>query len=296
MQGVIQRLAAVRADAIQEQYSSIWEHINKKPKDIEELAALKTYIEKIPDMTAELEAKITEVKEFYEALDDSNSVLEQDDFNRRMEATGWPGKLGRGIVKAHEMCDREETNFSDNLRGFQGRFKDELNEMEGDITTFAAISDFDRVKEQAATAITLDRKLKEMDATAKKINSRQFLFGETPTNYDEIAKFQKTFQPFSDLWKSASEWIENKETWYEGPLETLDFEPMKVSFDAYRKTMAKGARVFEKSAPGCAKIAVEMKNEMDEFARITTNLDLVEALRNPGMKDRRPGLAFRLQD
>ena len=47
-------------------------------------------------------------------------------------------------------------------------------------------------------------------------------------------------RPYADLWKVASDWLENKEIWYDGPLQEVDFEQMKTMFDGYRKTMGKG--------------------------------------------------------
>ncbi len=58
--------------------------------------------------------------------------------------------------------------------------------------------------------MSLEKRMRELDESAKKINAREFLFGQVPTNYDDIGRLGKTFAPFADLWKVACGWIENK--------------------------------------------------------------------------------------
>jgi len=283
---LIIRLAAIRADAISEEYKDIYNYIHIKPKDIEALAEMRQYLETIPSMVEGLEIRIEQAKTFYNALDDSCFQLETDDFNRRMEVNRWPAKLAKAMKNVRRSHEVEENNFLDNLKGFQGRFKDEITEISTDIDAFMGVYDFTRVKEMSAQAFTFNRKLKEIEENVKKINSRELLFGTPITDYPGVPVVTKKFAPFSDLWVTSSNWIEWHDNWINGPLHDIDFENMRNDFDAAKKTMTKAKRIFSQDNPDMTEIATKVFDEIEEFSAITNNLGLVEALRNPGMKER----------
>ena len=76
----------------------------------------------------------------------------------------------------------EEANFMDNLKGFQGRFRDEIGELGMDISGFMDVCDFTRVKEQASAGYAFARKLRDIEESVKKINSREAPFaGGSPS-------------------------------------------------------------------------------------------------------------------
>ena len=66
--------------------------------------------------------------------------------------------------------------------------------MSRDIDSYQEITDFARVKEMAGTMTTIVKKLEEMDAQAKKINSRGALRVEV-TDYDDVKTMIKKFTP-----------------------------------------------------------------------------------------------------
>jgi len=224
LQKLIVRLVALRADSICGKYKEIMEQIQIKPKDIEGLAAMREYMASIPEMTVVLEKKIEDARRFYEVLDESCFQLENDDFGRRMDVTVWPSKLKKALIAIAAQNAKEEEIFIDSLHGFQGRFVDDVQELSVEIDNFCMITDFTRVKEQARTAISYTKKLKDFEENVRKINSREILFGVQLTEYPQVTAKIKKFTPYGDLWKTAASWIEWHDEWMNGPLNLIDFE------------------------------------------------------------------------
>ena len=42
------------------------------------------------------------------------------------------------------------------------------------------------------------------------------LFENDPTDYEELARIQKVFEPYSHLWQTATEWIQKSRSWLTG--------------------------------------------------------------------------------
>eukprot|EP00658_Telonema_sp_P-2_P029096 TRINITY_DN22182_c0_g2_i1.p1 TRINITY_DN22182_c0_g2~~TRINITY_DN22182_c0_g2_i1.p1 ORF type:complete len:244 (+),score=62.50 TRINITY_DN22182_c0_g2_i1:2-733(+) len=231
MQKLINDLANARASTIITEYSTIHDQVGLKPRDIESLSEVRGLIKNIPTTTEALQTKVEEVKEFFVALDDSCFLQDNDEFTRRIECIGWGGRLQRGVDTALAGLDKSQKTFHDNLMGFQEGFVEELDEIGRDIDAFLEVTEYDRVKEMAATARTISNKLAEMDTTCKKINARECLFGETPTEYEDVVAHTKRFQMYGDLWTNSANWAEWKDSWLNGPLENVDFEDLKTGFD-----------------------------------------------------------------
>lgn len=242
MQKLINDLANARSATIIREYTTVNDQVGLKPRDIESLSEIRQTIKNIPATTEALEAKVAEVREFFAALDDSNFLQETADFNRKVDCIGWASRLQRGVDLALQGLDKNEKTFHDGLVGFQENFVEEIEEIGRDIEAFVECTDFSKVKEMAATAKTIGNKLSEMDATAKKINARECLFGDVPTNYDDVAIHTKKFQMYGDLWTNAAGWQEWNDAWLNGSLQQVDFEELRTNFENSSKVMKKAAR------------------------------------------------------
>ena len=110
----------------------------------------------------------------------------------------------------------------------------------------------------------------------------QSLFGESPTEYDQLQKIVKDFEPYSSLWLTAADWQRWQREWLDGSLNALIPEEVEKNFTGATRTMAKLVKTF-KDLPGCLNIAKQLREEMQAFA---PSLPVVNALRNAGMRDR----------
>uniref|UniRef100_A0A8C3HTZ9 Dynein axonemal heavy chain 1 n=1 Tax=Chrysemys picta bellii TaxID=8478 RepID=A0A8C3HTZ9_CHRPI len=95
----------------------------------------------------------------------------------------------------------------------------------------------------------------------------------------------KEFQPYWDLWTTASDWIRWSESWMNDPLSAIDAEQLEKNVNESFKTMHKCVKQF-KDVPGNWErldVAVEIRGRIEEFRPY---IPLIQGLRNPGMRNR----------
>lgn len=92
----------------------------------------------------------------------------------------------------------------------------------------------------------------------------------------------KDFEPFKNLWLSASDWLKTQEAVMNDPLTSIDADQVeKLVVDCY-KTMHKSVRIFHE-LPGVQEVANQIKMAIEEFKPF---IPLIQGLRNPGMRKR----------
>lgn len=71
--------------------------------------------------------------------------------------------------------------------------------------------------------------------------------------YDKLSRMVKDFQPYWDLWTTASDWIRWSESWMNDPLSAIEAEQLEKSVNESFKTMHKCVKQF-KDVPGSYKV------------------------------------------
>lgn len=92
----------------------------------------------------------------------------------------------------------------------------------------------------------------------------------------------KEFQPFLDLWTTASDWLRWSESWMNDPLSAIDSEQLEKNVIESFKTMHKCVKQF-KDIPACQEVALDIRARIEEFKPY---IPLIQGLRNPGMRNR----------
>lgn len=118
----------------------------------------------------------------------------------------------------------------------------------------------------------------------------------------------KEFQPYLDLWTTASDWLRWSESWMNDPLSAIDAEQLEKNVIESFKTMHKCVKQF-KDIPGrwagqpvpctlpvlaashthlpcpaaCQDVALDIQARIEEFKPY---IPLIQGLRNPGMRNR----------
>ena len=69
--------------------------------------------------------------------------------------------------------------------------------------------------------------------------------------YDKLTKLVKDFEPFKNLWITASDWARWHESWMGDPLLSIDAESVEKNVNDSFKTMHKSVKIFNE-IPGRA--------------------------------------------
>ena len=59
----------------------------------------------------------------------------------------------------------------------------------------------------------IQQALKDYEAKAQIFNTREALFGEPATEYEQLAKLVKDFEPYASLWTTAADWQKWQREW-----------------------------------------------------------------------------------
>ena len=94
----------------------------------------------------------------------------------------------------------------------------------------------------------------------------------------------KEFQPYSNLWLTATNWFKNSVHWLQDDWESLDAEHCERFMEDAIKTMAVVNRFFKERDIGpVQKIGENVRAQLEEFR---PKVPLMVALRKKGMKER----------
>ncbi|OCT85694.1 dynein heavy chain 1, axonemal [Xenopus laevis] len=269
-------------DDISDQFRAISRSLYEKPNSVEELTELREWMKGVPEKLKTLEEQITKVTSDYDVIDEFLYSLSQEDFSAKWNVIGWPNKV---IVLMDSICEQhmeDEEKFRKIQVMDQTNFLERLDSLQMVVAGFSTHVDITRAHEIANEVRRVQKQLKESQQMAQLYNNRERLFGLPVTNYDKLVRMVKDFQPFRDLWTTASDWMRWNESWMNDPLTTIDAEQLEKNVTESYKVMHKCIKQF-RDIPACQEVAQDIKGRIEEFRPY---IPLIQGLRNPGMRNR----------
>ncbi|XP_019331155.1 dynein axonemal heavy chain 1 [Alligator mississippiensis] len=282
MLDILAKNLRLQVDSICEAYKVISRKMYEKPNSIEELAELREWMKGVPGQLHVQEELISKVVEDYEVMEEFLYNLTQDDFNEKWAASYWPLKIANQTEMIQQQHLEDEEKFHKIQLMDQNNFMERLDGLQLLVAGFSIHVDITRAHEIANEARRVKKQLKESQEMALLYNNRERIFGMPVTNYDKLSRMVKDFQPYWDLWTTASDWIRWSESWMNDPLSAIEAEQLEKSVNESFKTMHKCVKQF-KDVPACQDVAVEIRGRIEEFRPY---IPLIQGLRNPGMRNR----------
>ncbi|XP_006892361.1 PREDICTED: dynein heavy chain 1, axonemal [Elephantulus edwardii] len=269
-------------DAISEDFRSISRKIYEKPNSIEELAELREWMKSIPEQLVGLEERIVKVMDDYQVMDEFFYNLSTEDFNDKWAASYWPSKILGQIELVRQQHSEDEEKFRKIQLMDQNNFQEKLEGLQLVVAGFSTHGEISRAHEIANEVRRVKKQLKDSQHLAALYNNRERIFGAPITNYDKLTRMVKEFQPYLDLWTTASDWLRWSESWMNDPLSAIDAEQLEKNVVESFKTMHKCVKQF-KDIPACQEVALDIRARIEEFKPY---IPLIQGLRNPGMRNR----------
>uniref|UniRef100_A0A8D1UYI8 Dynein axonemal heavy chain 1 n=1 Tax=Sus scrofa TaxID=9823 RepID=A0A8D1UYI8_PIG len=269
-------------DDICEEFRSISRKIYEKPNSIEELAELREWMKGIPEKLVGLEERIVKVMDDYQVMDEFFYNLSTDDFNDKWAASNWPAKILGQIEIVRQQHIEDEEKFRKIQIMDQNNFQEKLEGLQLVVAGFSVHVEIARAHEIANEVRRVKKQLKDCQQLAMLYNNRERIFGLPITNYDNLSRMVKEFQPYLDLWTTASDWLRWSESWMNDPLSAIDAEQLEKNVIESFKTMHKCVKQF-KDIPACQEVALDIRTRIEEFKPY---IPLIQGLRNPGMRNR----------
>ncbi|KAM4652007.1 dynein axonemal heavy chain 1 [Discoglossus pictus] len=269
-------------EEISENFRVISRKLYDKPSSVEELTDQREWMKGVPEQMRTLEEQITKITAEYEVMEQFFYSLPQEDFNAKWAVISWPHKITTLIETIHEQQVEDEERFRKIQIMDQNNFLERLDSLQIVVASFSTYMDISKAHETANEVRRVHKQLKESQQLSQLYNNRERLFGLPVTNYDKLVRMVKEFQPYRDLWTTASDWMRSYESWMNDPLTAIDSEQLEKNVTESYKTMHKCVKLF-RDIPGCQNVAQEVRDRIEEFKPF---IPLIQGLRNPGMRNR----------
>ena len=270
--------------AISAKYNAINQELKKACGTIEEVDAMRKYIEDLPRAIHDLKGEVSGTKEWYKALAEMRYTLPDDDFKEKDKGETWHMKLQRTVAGTEKILESDQNKYQDEMLEEQESFTETLVVLAQSVESLASHTDLGRLEHVAQEVETLNARLKTAQQSAGQFNSRESLFNLPSTDYSSLKKTVETFDPFYQLWTTSNNWRTHSASWMNDSWTKLDAEQVERDVTNTFKTMFKMGKQFanrglEAQSANCEIIRTEAES-------FKTFVPLVHALRNPGMCDR----------
>lgn len=271
------------ADAVCKEYVEISAKLTEPCDGIEPLDEKETWMKsEMPELIKQLRARGSKALDDWDLLAEFKMEMSDEDFLVRWKTYGWPKKLEGVQAEVLEKNVEERERFKQNLVGNIQEFASRLNNLQKTVGGFYNHTDLKKTEAIAVDVRKIAASLAEAQKDASTYNVRQRLFGMPVTEYTELSKTVREFEPYKNLWLTTDDWIKSHKKWMSNTFTSLDPEALEQQINTASKVIHKCTRSL-KDMPGCLEAASEVKGWIAEFAPY---VPLIQALRNPGMRDR----------
>ena len=271
-------------ERISKRFSEIAERVMEDAKDVEALTAKREYIGGMRKELDALEDEMATVKAKLRVLDDAQVVQHDDDFSLACATQAWPGQIEAAKARNDLAMEESHKLFTVELQEMQEQFLKDLSRYAKEVEAFKAMGDVSDVEGTYELVKQLQDKLADAKALAELINSREALFGWPLTQYEQVKKLSKSFEPFAQLWKIGCEWSTHYPIWMDGPFIEMIKAEVEENSQAWLLQLKKLNIAFaEKELPEPQRAAEAFLEKLTSFQAL---VPLIVQLRNPGLRDR----------
>ncbi|KAF4107339.1 dynein axonemal heavy chain 1 isoform X1 [Onychostoma macrolepis] len=282
---VLDRLALRLRQQIQDastECKAISRKLSEKPSSIEELIEQREWMKLLPEQLKAHEECLSKAMSDYDLIDEFFYSLSDEDVSEKWIAVASPWMILNQMERVKAQHAEDEERFLKIQLVDQNSFLDLLNVLQMTVAGLSGYTNLGRAHEVANEVRRVSKQLKECQEMAQLYNNRERLFGTPVSNYTELQKLNKEFQPFYDLWKTTSDWLRWHESWLNDPLSAINPEQLENNVNDAYKTMHQCVKQF-KDIPACQEVASELRTKIEEFRPF---IPLIRGLRNPGMRNR----------
>ncbi|KAL1506671.1 hypothetical protein ABEB36_005994 [Hypothenemus hampei] len=263
-------------------YKDIMVKLSVKPESIEHIFEIRDWMETIPMSVKSLEETCKRYLLEYEVLDHFWYSLQNEDFENKWEAIGWPLKILQQAEATEIFLNEEEDRYFKLQLNDEFMLHDRIDTLTIQVVNMSGYRDVSKTHEYALDIRKVWKTMKEAQEFGQLLNQRQKLFGAPVVTFDNLNKLIKEFEPYKNLWITASDWLRAHEMWMDNPIMNIDADAIEGTVTDMYKMMVRLTKVFAE-IEAVQKVAIDIRAQIDEFKPL---IPLLQCLRNPGMKQR----------
>ena len=275
---------AASVQYLEDEFKKINRNLSKRPENVEQLTELEEYIGGLPSTFNVLQGCIQDMMSQFGALDQYKHRVDLDLGTQQWAVFGAPAKIMAKCVEVQEANVAIKRRLRDDMLSEQAVFSKTMQDLDQQVHGLEALHDLNEVTAISARVKEVEVQLAAAQAQVKLFGSREALFEQDCTDYEELNRIQKNFEPYSNLWATAREWLEISDQWMTGRFVDLDAETVERLVEKFSLTINKAAKYFNKAnLEHQSAIANKIKAQVQE---LSPEVPMIVTLRNPGMRDR----------
>ncbi|KAK9309948.1 hypothetical protein QLX08_000576 [Tetragonisca angustula] len=269
-------------DDILEEYRQMRYRLREVPQSIEHIFEIRDWMETIPLRVQNLEEKMDKLKLDFDVLDSFLWNISDDDFQAKWEVIGSPLQIENQVKETNERLVEEQEKFYKIQLQDEVLLQEKIDTLVSNVANIALQTDILRIHETALDVKRIWKAMVDCREMGLLLNERQKLFGMKVVPFEHLHKLMRDFEPYRNLWLTASDWLKWYDIWMDNPLMNVDGSQIDILVADMYRVMTRAIRTFQEF-PKVQAIAIAIKEQIDEFKPY---ISLIQALREPGMKDR----------
>ena len=269
---------------LDQEFRNILKELSKVPENIEELVALQEYMSGLNNTIAPLAAGTIEVMNYYNLLDKYTFKVDFEVGLAKWTVFSYPGKIAAKCEEVIQKLEVVKSKFNEDMRAEQVEFNKSLASVEQDIRQLEAFKSLQEVEAASERVRQMDEIITGTQEKIKLYNSRETLFEQDLTDYEDFNRVVKLFEPYAALWSTASEWLSLFDVWMKGKFVDIDAEDVERKVEKYFNAITKASKYFIKmELHDQVGIVNVIKQQVNDFR---PEVPAIVCLRNPGMRER----------
>jgi len=266
------------------EFKKIHERLSFRPETVEDVAALEEFLTSLTLTNATLAQCIADSTNYYSMLDTFKYKIPFEQTSGKWNVYGGPARVAKRCAEVVAQNSVIKKSFLDDMLSEQTVFLRFLTEIDISVTELATFTDLKDVDAIAERVKGVQSNIKIASDKAKLFNSREILFEQDVTEYEDLVRITKQFEPFLNLWETAKDWTDQIHQWRTGRFVDLDAEEIEKSVEKFHVTISKANKFFSKADMKLQEgIASNILNQVTNFK---PEVPLIVTLRNPGMRER----------
>ena len=276
---LVEQFHALNAEAYG-RFRAITDRLASDVETPEALDDLRRFAADAARETESLRATLATSAAMAEALERSGVNLEDDVVDTYWNAITQPASVPQKL-KAYELRAKElQKAMTETLKADIKANNACIAEAKSAVHEFIELGNIDLAEDRLAAVEAMDARLAELKKKGEVYANREELFGRPVTTYPALNSLFREWEPYANLWRVCAEFGRYQPEWTNGPFPQLNPEKVTAMVETWNRAITKMLKHI-KGVP--AEVCAELKARL---ARFETNLPIVAALRNPGLRDR----------
>ncbi|KAH3881436.1 hypothetical protein DPMN_005362, partial [Dreissena polymorpha] len=271
--------------SICKQYDKIVKSIMRHAEKTDELVAQMKYVEGLRA------GELLHLKEKQEVAAGNllflmhYAKLSPNDILLNNNTFSWAERILPMITRTELTLQKEHEIYTNKMLERQRNFQQDLDDVARRLKEFASKDRMSEAEVYMAELKDIQAKIEAFQEEKVLINrEEQMLAVENLTSYPQIQEFMVQKEPYDKLWTTAVHFHAQNEKWTKGPLLNVNAEVVEEEIQQLWKTVYKLIKNFaQQDHRGPMRAATTIKSKLQRFQ---INLPLINALCNPGIKER----------